>query len=70
MRNKRMSWMVGMGAVAVAIVSWMLPRRRKTPMQKAMQWSTDSMQRIKGMRLPISPMMIKSGFRMVKGMLR
>lgn len=70
MRNNRMSWIVGLGAMALAIAGWMLPRRRKTPMQKVMHWGEESVQRIKRMRIPLSPMMMKSGLRMVKGMLR
>lgn len=69
MRNNRMSWMVGIGAMTLAIAGWMLPRRRKTPMQKMMHWGAESVQRIKGTRF-FSPMMMKSGLRMVKGMLR
>lgn len=66
--NKRMSWIVGLSAVGLAIMGWIFPRRRKTPMQKMMNWTSDSVGWLKSSRLP--RMAMKTGRRKIKGMMR
>lgn len=63
--NRKMSWMVGLSAMGLAMVGWMLPRRNKTPMQKMMNWTNQSMRWAKASGIP--QMLMKRGMRKMKG---
>ncbi|RXT14770.1 LPXTG cell wall anchor domain-containing protein [Ammoniphilus sp. CFH 90114] len=64
--NQLMSWLVGAGAVVLAVAGWVIPRRRKTPAQRMMNWSRGSMEWLGSMAVPASRMLM----RRMKGMVR
>jgi len=66
--NKRMSWIMGLSAVGLAIVGWIFPRRRKTPMRRMKNWTNESVDWIKSSRIP--KMVMKTGRRSIKGLMR
>ncbi|WP_134700073.1 hypothetical protein [Ammoniphilus sp. YIM 78166] len=57
--NGMMSWMVGIGAVALAVVGWMVPKRRKSPMQKAMKWTRNNVNWLGAVVVPVSRMVMR-----------
>ena len=66
--NRRMSWIMGLSAMGLAAAGWIIPRRRKSPMKKMMSWTNDSVGWLKGNQ--ISKMLMKTGKRTVRGMIK
>lgn len=61
-----MTWLVGAGAVALAVAGWVVPRRRNTPAKKVMRWTRNSADWMGGMIAPASRILM----RVMKGMAR
>lgn len=60
MRNNGiLTWMVGLGAVALAVVGWVVPRRRQSPMKKAVKWTRNNANWLGSMMVPLSRMVMK-----------
>lgn len=56
------SWLLG--AVGLALASWLLPKRRKKPMKNMIKWTNDALSRA----ARSGPM--KAGMRKIKGLVR
>jgi hypothetical protein len=68
--NERLPWMIGIGVLAVTLVGWLTPRRRGTA-DRMMGLGRNTMNMMGDlMRGPMSKTVMKSGRRMIKGMLR
>ncbi len=57
--NGMMTWMVGIGAVALAVVGWIAPRRKKSPMQKAMKWTRNNVNWLGTIMVPATRMIMR-----------
>ncbi|HJV44260.1 MAG TPA: hypothetical protein VJ824_00885 [Bacillota bacterium] len=60
---KLISWAVGIGLLALAVVRWALPKQQKSIWRKAMGWTS-------GTIVPMSGYLMRFGRKMVRGMVK
>jgi hypothetical protein len=60
---RMMSWVLGLGVIALAVLGWALPKRQKNTWEKAVDWTSHTVS-------PMSRMVRKTSKKMIKGMVR